>query len=97
MSADANLSGGDTRVECLLERFEREQAANKSNDPVSSRIAGRASDELFLEVAGLEGPARSRVAHDLLKLEQSQNDIRIAETFSQPKTVTTPSRMGLTA
>ena len=54
------------------------------------------SDEQFLEVAGLDGPARSRVAHDLLKLGQSQNNVHVAETFSQPKTVATPSRLGLT-
>ena len=38
-SADANLSSDDMRVECLLERFERERVANKSNDPVLNRIA----------------------------------------------------------
>ena len=54
------------------------------------------SDEQFLEVAGLDGPARSRVAYDLLKLAQSQSVVHIAETFSQPKTVATPNRMGLT-
>ena len=54
------------------------------------------SDEQFLEVAGLDGPARLRVAYDLLKLGKSQNDVHIAETFSQPKTVATPSRVGLT-
>ena len=32
----------------------------------------------------------------MLKLAQSQNDIHIAETFSQPKTVATPSRASLT-
>ena len=66
----------------LLERFERERAANKL-----SRIGGWVSDEQFLEVAGLDGPARSRVAYDLLLLWQSQNDVHIAETFSQPKTL----------
>ena len=33
MSADANLSSDDMRVECLLERFERERVANTSNEP----------------------------------------------------------------
>ena len=84
------------RVECLLERFERERLSNKSNDLVLSRIAGWVSDEQFLEVAGLDGPARRCVVYDLLKLEQSQNDVHIAETFSQPKTVATPSRRDLT-
>ena len=49
-----------------------------------------------MEVAGLDGLARKRVACDLLKLGQSQNDLHIAKTLSQPKTVATPSRMGLT-
>ena len=96
MSADANLLSEDMRVECLLDRFERERVANKSNDPLLSRIAGWVHDEQFLEVAGLDGPARCRVAYELLKLEQSQNGVHIADTFSQPKTATTPSRMGLT-
>ena len=48
-------------------------------------IAGWLSDEPFLEVAGLDGPARRRVAYDLLKLAQSQNDVHLAETSSQPK------------
>ena len=96
MSADVNLSNDDMRVERLLERFDRERVADKSNDPVLNRIAGWVSDEQFLEVAGLDRPARSRVAYDLLKLVQSQNDIHISETFSPPKTVATPSRMGLT-
>ena len=61
-----------------------------------SRIAGWVPDEQFLEVAGLDGQARCLVAYDLLILGQSQNDVHIAETFSQPKTVATPSRMGLT-
>ena len=82
MSADVNLSSDDMRVDCLLERFERERVANKSNDPVLSRSAGWVSDEQFLEVAGLDGLARRRVAYDLLKLGQSQNDVHIAETFS---------------
>ena len=68
MSADVNLSSDDMRVECLLDRFERERVANKSNDPLLSRIAGWVPDEQFLEVAGLDGPARCRVAYDLLKL-----------------------------
>ena len=96
MSADANLSSDDMQVECLLERFERERVANKSNELVLNRIAGLVSDEQFLEVAGLDGPARRHVANDLLKLGQSRNDKHIAETFSQSKTVVTPSRMGLT-
>ena len=74
MSADVNLSSDDMQVECLPEVFERERVARTSNDLVLSRIA----DEQFLEVAGLDGPARSRGAYDLLKLEQSQNDIHIA-------------------
>ena len=53
-------------------------------------------NEQFLEVAGLDGPARCRVAYDLLKLAQGQKDVHIAETFSQPKTAVTPSRKGLT-
>ena len=61
-----------------------------------SRIAGWVSDEQFLDVAGLDGPARNRVAYDLLKLAQSQNDIHVAEIFSQPKTLAMSSRMGLT-
>ena len=84
------------RVECLLVRLVRERVANTSNDPVSNRIAGWVSDEQFLEVVGLNGRARSRAAYDLWKLGQSQNDIHIAETSSQPKRVATPSRMGLT-
>ena len=52
-------------VGCLLERFERELVANTSTDPVLNRIAGSVSDEQFLEVAGLDGPARSQVACDL--------------------------------
>ena len=75
------------RVECLLDRIELERVAHQSNDPVLNRIAGWVSDEQFLDVG---------LAYDLLKLGQSQNDIHVAETFSQPKTVATPSRMGLT-
>ena len=90
MSSDVNLSSDDMRIECLLERFERERVANKSSNPVLNRIAGWVSDEQFLEVAGLDGPARGRVAYDLLNLEQSLNDIPIAETFSQFKTMATP-------
>ena len=59
MNADANLSSDNMRVECLLERFERERVANKSNGPVLNRIAGRVSDEQFLEVAGLGKEPRS--------------------------------------
>ena len=51
MSADVNLSSDDMRVECLLDRFERERVASKSNDPLLSRIAGWVPDEQFLEVA----------------------------------------------
>ena len=36
---------------------------------VLSRIAGEVSDEECLEVAGLDGPAKSRVAYYLLKME----------------------------
>ena len=82
MSADANLSRADMRVECLLERFEREGVANKSNDHVLNRFAGWVSDEQYLEVAGLDRPVRSRVVNDLSKLEQSLNDSNIAEIFS---------------
>ena len=88
----------------LLERFHRERVQTKWSDHVLSRIAGEVFDEQFLEVAGagLDGPARSRVAHDSSlahdssQLEQSLNDIHVAEIFSQPKTVATSSRMGLT-
>ena len=38
MSADANLSRGDMSVECVLERFEQERVANKSSDPVLSKM-----------------------------------------------------------
>ena len=95
MSADANLSSDDTLVECLLERFDRERAANKSSDPVLSRSAGETSDAQFLEVAGLGRPARERIANDLLKLEQRLKDIHVAEILSPPKTMATISRMGL--
>ena len=88
MSSDVNLSRDDMRVEWLLERFERERVANPSNDPLN-RIARLVSVEQFLEVVGLDGPARSRAANDLLKLGQSHNDVHVAETFSQPKTVDT--------
>ena len=97
MSVDVNLSSDDMRAECSLERFERERVASGSSDFVLSRIDGWVFDEQFLEVTGLDGRARSRVAYDLLKLRQSQNDIHIAETFSQPKTVATQSTMGLTS
>ena len=53
------------------------------------------SDEQFLEVAGLDGPARRRVAYDLWKLGQSQNEVHIVETLSQAKAVATPSSVGL--
>ena len=86
MSADVNLSSDDMRVECFLEWFEQERVANTSNCFVLSRIAGWVSDEQFLEVAGVDGPARSLVTRDSLKLVQSQNDIHIAEASSQPKT-----------
>ena len=84
---------GDS-VGCLLDRFEGEQVASQSNDPLLSRIAGWVPGEQFLEVVGLDGPARCRVADELLKLGQNQNDVHIAETFSQPNTAVTPSRMG---
>ena len=96
MCADVNLSSDDMRVECLLDRFEWERVANTSNDFLLSRNAGWVLDEQFLKVAGLDGPARCRVAYDLLKLGQSQNDVHIAEIFSQPKTGAAPGRMGLT-
>ena len=50
-------------VECVLERFEQERVANKSSDPVLSRIAGGTSDEQFLGVAGLGRPARGILAY----------------------------------
>ena len=96
MSSDVNLSSGYMRVECVLERFEQERVANKSSDPVLSRIAGETSDEQFLDMAGLDKPTRSRVVYDRLKLEQSLNDIHVAEIFSQPNKVATASRMDLT-
>ena len=89
------LSSDDMRVECLLDRFQRARVANKSNDPLLSRIAGWVPDEQFLDVAGLDGPARCRVAYDLSNLVQSHNDGHIAETVSQPKTAATRSRVGL--
>ena len=46
----------------LLERFERDRVANKSSDPVLCRIAGEMFDEQFLEVVGLDGPARCQLA-----------------------------------
>ena len=95
MIADVDLSSDDMRVECLLDRFERGRVANKSNYPLFSLIAGWVPDEQFLEVAGLDGPARRRVAWNFLKLAQSQNDVHIAQTFRQPKTVAMPSGMGL--
>ena len=88
-SSDVNLSSDDMRVECLLERCERGRVANKLSDHVLNRTAGEVSDEQFLEVAGLDGPARDRVTHDVLKLVQSLNNIHVAEIFSQPKTVDT--------
>ena len=96
MISNVSLSGGDTRVECSVERFERGRVSNKSSDPVLSQSAGGVSDERFLEVPGLDGPARSGVVYDLLKLEQSLNDIHVAEIVSQPKTMATLSRTGLT-
>ena len=89
MSADLNWSSDDMRVECVLER-------RQSSEHVLSRIAGGVSDEQFLKFAGLDEPARNRVAYDLLKLGQSLNYIHVAEIFSQPRTVATSSRMGLT-
>ena len=92
MSADADLSTDDLRVECLLDRFERQRIASKSNDPWLSR----STTEQFLEGVGLDEPERDRVPCDLLKLGQSQDDVHIAEIFSQPKATVTPSRVGLT-
>ena len=96
MSADVNRSSGDMRVECMLERIERERVENKSSDTLLSRILGDVSDEQFLEAAGLDEPARSREAYDLLKLGQNLNNVHIAEIFSQPKTAATSCRMSLT-
>ena len=86
MVADVNLSSNDMRVESVLERFEKERFAN---------IPGETSDEQFL-VAGLDTSARGRETHDLSKLEQSMKDIHVVEIFSQPKTMATASRLGLT-
>ena len=61
MTADANLSSDDVRVECVLERFEQDHVANKLSDPVLSRVAGETSDVQFLEVVGLDNPARERI------------------------------------
>ena len=76
------------------------RVANTSNDPLLSRIGGWVSSEQFLEVAGLDGPTRRSVAYDLLKPGQRQNDgsqrrFTLRRPSSQPKTVATPSRMGL--
>ena len=71
MSSDANMTSDDMRVECWLER---ERVANKSNHPVFTPIAGWVFDEQFLEVAGLDGRARGRVAHGGEKFGQSLND-----------------------
>ena len=95
-SSDVHLSSADMRVECLLKRFERERDTNKSSVRVLNRIARGVSDEQVLEVAGLDGPARSRIVYDLLKLWQSLHDIQVLEIFSKPKTLATSSRMGLT-
>ena len=82
MSADTNLSSDHMRVECVLERCEQERVANTSTDPVLSPIAGETCDEQFSEVAGLDRPARRRLACDLLKLEQSLNDNHVALSVS---------------
>ena len=62
MSADANLSSDDMRVECVLERFDQERGAHKSSDPVLSRMAGEPFEEKFMEVAGLGRSAGERTA-----------------------------------
>ena len=54
------------------------------------------SDEQFLEAAGLDGPARNKIAYDLLNFGQSLNDVHVAEIVSQNRTAATSSRMGLT-
>ena len=82
-----NLSSDDTRIECVLDRCERERVASTSKDPLLSRIGGWVPDEQFLEAVGLDGPARCCVAYDLLMLGQNQNDVHIAETFSPPRRV----------
>ena len=97
MSPDTNLSSDHMKVECVLERCEKERVANTSTDPVLIPIAGETCDEQFSEVAGLDRPARRRLACDLLKLEQSLNDNHVAEIFGQRKTMAMASRMGLTA
>ena len=94
-----NLLSGDMRVERLLEDFEWERVGNKSSDPVLSRIAGEVSDEQFQRGGWARQTGkreRERTACDLLKLGQSLNDTDVAEVFSQPKTVATSRRMGLT-
>ena len=78
MRADVNLSSDDMRVECLLELFERERVSNTSNNPMLNRITGEVSDEQFSGGRwSVDRPARSRVAHDLLKPVQSQNDVHV--------------------
>ena len=71
MSSDADLSA---RVREAHERMSRSvsDAANKSNDPVLSRIAGWVPDEQFMEVAGLDGPPRCSVAYDCGDLQPRQ-------------------------
>ena len=80
-----NLSSDDIRVHSLLERFDLERVRTKSSDTLLIRIAGEASDEQFLEAASLDGPGRNRIAHDLLKLEQSLIDVNVADIFNQSR------------
>ena len=68
MSADADLSTDDLRVECLMGGLERDLISSKSNDPWLSRITGLVPTGQFQEVVGLDGPAQDRVPCDLLKL-----------------------------
>ena len=69
-------------------RFELERIANKASNLVLNRIAGGVPGEQFLKVAALDGPARSCVACDMLKLG-AEFDIHVTELFSQTTTVVT--------
>ena len=71
MSAGANLSSDDMRAECMLERFEQERFANTWSDPMLRRIAGERSDEQFLEVAGLDKPAKRKANQRPAEIGQS--------------------------
>ena len=84
-------------VECLLDRFERERVANTSNALMLSRIAGWVPDEQFLEVAGLDGPARCRVAYDWLKFgAESERRFTLRRRSVNPRQRRRQGRMHLT-